>query len=132
MSTLDLFAEPQASTSLVGGFDTAWKDWLAGEKRAGRLQQASSEEVYGAMWSALSAWCIGNGIALDSLTSEDLERFLNSRGGRDDISNRHAWRFLRLVDRVLASRSRASSSSQNHAAAQLMELRPEYRLRKLG
>lgn len=127
MSTLDLFAEPQTSTSLVGGFDLAWKDWLAGEKRAGRLQQASSEEVYGAMWSALSAWCIGNGIALDSLTSDDLERFLSSRGGSDDISNRHAWRFLRLVDRVLSARSRANSSTQNHAAAQLMELRPEYR-----
>lgn len=127
MPTFDLFAEPTAHHALVGSFDAAWNCWLAGEKMAGRLQHASSEDVYSAMWSALSAWCIGNGISLDSLASEDLERFLKSRGGSDDISDRHAWRFLRLVDRVLAARARTEGSMQNHAAAELLEHRPDYR-----
>lgn len=127
MSTLDLFAEPAAGSALVSSFEAAWSDWQAGEQRAGRLQQQSSVEVYGAMWSALAAWCIGNGIPIEKLTADDLERFLRSRGGVDDISDRHAWRFLRLVDRVLACRARITGTPTNLAAVLLLDLRPEYR-----
>ena len=112
-------------------FDEAWATWLESEKRAGRLQLESSVSVYEHMWSAWSAWCLGNGVDLDGLASEDLERFLGSRGGADDISARHAWRFLRLVDRVLASRAR-HGGRPNRAAAQLLERRPEYRYANAG
>ena len=127
MATLDLFAELSTPASSPSVFAESWTSWLKGEQRAGRLRQASSVTVYEAMWSAWSAWCIGEGVALDALEPMDLERFLSSRGGRDNISARHAWRFLRLVDRVLANRSRSLGTHPNHAATQLLEQRPEYR-----
>lgn len=127
MTTLDLFTETPVRSSVLGGFTAAWEEWLAGEKRAGRLQLTSSMEVYGAMWAALAAWCVSQECSIDSLSSDELERFLNSRGGAEEISNRHAWRFLRLVDRVLAGRARTLGLPTNMAAVELLEKRPEYR-----
>ncbi|MBI5270747.1 MAG: site-specific integrase [Burkholderiales bacterium] len=132
MATLDLFSDYGPTAPSPAAFTTAWITWLECEKRAGRLQLESSVSVYEHMWSALSAWCLGQGVALDGLTSEDLERFLGSRGGADEISARHAWRFLRLVDRVLANRARAHGTKPNHAAVQLLEQRPEYRYANAG
>jgi integrase len=127
MTTLDLFAETTPRRSALADLTAAWEDWLAGEKRAGRLQLTSSMEVYGAMWAALSAWCLSQELSIDALSSDDLERFLATRGGNEEISNRHAWRFLRLVDRVLVGRTRALGLPPNLAAVELLEKRPEYR-----
>ena len=91
------------------------------------MQLDSSVTVYEHMWSALSAWCLGEGVTIDALTVESLERFLASRGGQENISARHAWRFLRLVDRILAFRTRELGVRPNQAAAQLLEQRPDYR-----
>ncbi|MDI4635844.1 site-specific integrase [Pelomonas sp. V22] len=125
MTNLDLFDTPIQSNP--SSFDEAWTQWLDGERRAGRLQLDSSVAVYESMWSALTAWCVGNDIAVDNISVLDLDLFLNSRGGNDDISARHAWRFLRLVDRVLAARARLHGSRPNLSAAQLLEQRPELR-----
>lgn len=84
-------------------------------------------DVYDSMWAAFSAWCLGEDIAMDKVAAGDLERFINSRGGHEEISARHAWRFLRLVDRVLSAHARDIGSAGNPAAAQLLEQRPEYR-----
>ena len=125
MHTPDLFAE--LASSPLADFDGAWFHWAQAEKTAGRLQQDSSVEVYAHMWSALTAWSIANDIGLDQLSSDDLGRFLDSRGGNEDISTRHAWRFLRLVDRVLAQHARSRGELPNPAAAELLEQRPDLR-----
>jgi integrase len=123
---LDLFAEiPSAESGAA--FAAAWAGWLLDEKQAGRLQMRSSVAVYEAMWSALANWCVGQKIQPDALNKEDLDRFLRSRGGHDDISARHAWRFLRLVDRVLAWRANAIEVKPNNAAAELLQERPDLR-----
>ncbi len=45
----------------------------------------------------------------------------------DDLSNRYAWRLLRLVDRVMQHRARALGTEPNHAAAEALARRPELR-----
>lgn len=77
------------------------------------------------MWVALSTWCIQHGIRPNDLNANDLDCFLISRGGADAITERHAWRFLRLVDRILEACTSATHSNQ--AAAELLARRPDYR-----
>ena len=127
MASYELFPDLSTSLPTTESFSTGFSTWLDGEKRAGRLQLDSSVTVYEHMWSALSAWCLGEGVTIDALTVESLERFLASRGGQENISARHAWRFLRLVDRILAFRTRELGVRPNQAAAQLLEQRPDYR-----
>lgn len=124
-TTLDLFAEtpgagPQAYREAIDG-------WLAEVGRAGRLQRESSIDVYEHMWSAMAAWAVGNGLGIDALTADDLDTYLETRGGADDLSVRYAWRLLRLVDRVMQHRSRLLGATPNHAAAQALARRPELR-----
>lgn len=100
---------------------------MQAERHAERLRQSSTIDVYGRMWGTLSAWCVGEGVALDQITAADLERFLNSRGGADELSARYAWRFLRLVDRILAEHARMLGGEPNGAAETLLRQRPDYR-----
>lgn len=124
--TADLFST-QPSESLVVDYREAWAAWLQGERKAGRLQQASSIDVYAHMWTALTTWCVKEGLGVDAVSSDDLDRFLSSRGGVSEVTDRHAWRFLRLVERVLAYRHRTSASAAHNAATELLETRPAYR-----
>lgn len=126
MSQSDLFAQLEPSPTLIE-FDLTWQAWLASEQQAGRLQLESSATVYSSIWGALSAWCVAERYDLGSLDANGLQRFLASRGDDDDISKRHAWRVLRLVDRVLRHRARRLDIQPNLAAAALIEMRPEYR-----
>jgi len=58
------------------------------------------------MWSALTAWAVGNGLRLADICAADLGTYLGSRGGSSELSARYARRLLRLVDGVLASHAR--------------------------
>lgn len=120
----DLFDDHRDPVSPLA-FTKAFETWLAAEQRAGRLRQPSSAEVYAHMWNALSAWAVADGLAIDAITAGDLDRFLQSRGNVDDISSRHGWRLLRLVDRVLAHRSRKEGLPPNLAAQELLERRSD-------
>lgn len=125
---LELFAEPHVASPAE--FQAAFDTWLAQSGRAGRLQRKSSAEVYAHMWSALAAWAVGKGIRLDDLGAADLQAYLDSRGGADDLSVRYAWRLLRLVDRVLSpgvSGAKSASRPSRHAATELMAARPDIR-----
>jgi integrase len=124
--TADLFEDPQP-TRPSAAFDEAWDAWLADERRAGRLTQQSSSDVYAHMWSALRSWCVGTQTDLDQLTPLELAGFLRSRGGAEEITARHAWRFLRLVDRVQVHRARLLGKPANRAAAHLLETSADYR-----
>jgi len=124
-TTLDLFAEtPGASHS---SYREAMDSWLAEAGRAGRLQRDSSVDVYDHMWSAMAAWAVGNGIGVDELAADDIDSYLATRGGVDDLSNRYAWRLLRLVDRVMQHRARILGAKPNRAAAEALARRPKLR-----
>jgi len=58
--------------------------------------------MYTHMWNSFAQWAVVEGIALEELDDRALEAFLLSRPGRDDLSDRYAWRFLRLIERVAA------------------------------
>lgn len=122
----DLFASAAPSKSPTA-FEAAWQGWLASEQRAGRVQLNSSVVVYASVWHALSVWCTDERYDLHSLDAAGLERFLASRGSHGDISMRHSWRVLRLVDRVLQHYARTRDVVPNRAAAALLEMRPQYR-----
>jgi len=126
--TPDLFAEPDGASPAE--YHAAIEAWLAHSGYAGRLQRESSAEVYEHMWSALAAWAVGKGIRLDDLGAADLQAYLDSRGGANELSVRYAWRLLRLVDRVLsmaAAGSKGAPSPSRHAATELMAARPDIR-----
>ena len=106
---LDLFNEPDRVSPMA--YRQALEGWRADVQRRGSLQRESSAEVYEHMWTALAEWAVAHGIAIDALSAEDLDRYLASRGGSDELSARYAWRLLRLVGRVMAHRSRHEGSA---------------------
>ena len=122
---LDLFTE--ADQASPAEYAAALEDWLAEAGREGLLRQQSSKDVYQHMWSALTAWAVGKGCPLHSLSAADLAAYIDSRGGSDDLSVRYAWRLLRLVDRVLVHRARVLALPANRAAADLLAGRPDLR-----
>ena len=122
---LDLFSDRDRASPTA--YRQALDGWRADVQRRGSLQRESSAEVYEHMWAALADWAVGHGIAIDALSAEDLERYLASRGGSDELSARYAWRLLRLVDRVMAHRSRHEGAAPNLAAESLLARRPDLR-----
>ncbi len=121
----DLFDEPDAGSpqTYLDAFDA----WLAARRQFGAIRELSSMAVYRSMWTALSAWCVARGLALDALTAEHFEAYLLSRGSSDELSARHAWRLLTLADEVQSHRARAAGSTRNPAAFDLLMARPEWR-----
>ncbi|WP_157267266.1 tyrosine-type recombinase/integrase [Azohydromonas aeria] len=123
---LDLFEDsPQAAGPLA--FQRALDDWLRASAQAGQVRRDSSASVYEHMWSALAQWCVGRGIALDDITAPDLEAYIASRGGFDELTSRYALRLLRLVERVMEHRRLAHGLPANRAATQLIASRAEVR-----
>jgi integrase len=123
--TLDLFAdEPGTAGSLIE-YQEAFAEWLADTSSLAQMRE-SSTEVYEHMWSAWTAWAVAQGLRIGRITATDLDAYLLSRGGADDLSPRYAWRLLRLVDRVLASHVSTRDLAPNRAA-DLMAARPEIR-----
>lgn len=123
--TLDLF--PSETLASPAAYWAAMGDWLAAGLRDGRLQHESSAEMYEHMWGAWTAWAVGNGVGLFEVTSEDLSAYLQSRGGAEELSNRYTWRFLKLVDNVLANRADMLGVEHNLAAVEFMNSRPDIR-----
>lgn len=122
---LDLFSD--CETASPTAYHEALQGWRAEAERSGCLQREASAEVYEHMWTALAEWAVGEGIALDALGAEDLERYLAARGGADELSARYAWRLLRLVGRVMAHRARSGTAAPNPAAETLLARRPDLR-----
>lgn len=85
-------------------FDLAFDAWLKNRGRHRALQQASSLAVYRSMWDAFTRWCVERQINLPNLTGAELEAFIEERADPDGISDRHAWRWLMLLDSVLQQR----------------------------
>ena len=122
---LDLFEE--AETTGPRRFLDAFEGWVQWRGERGDLREQSSVAVYRSMWGALTVWCVGRGLSLSTLQANDLEAFLLSRGGTEDLTPRHAWRLLMLVDEVLAHHARTGKLPRNESAHALLMSRPEWR-----
>lgn len=127
MQTLhcDLFDEetlPSPKTYLE-----SFEAWVSAREQFGAIRQPSSVAVYRSMWGALTVWCVGRGLQLDTLSPAHFEAYLHSRGGADELTARHAWRLLMLADAVLTHRASAKSLPRNGAAQELLLSTPEWR-----
>ena len=124
-TNLDLFeaCPPTGHKAYEDAFET-WALWR-GER--GDLRERSSVAVYRSMWGALTAWCVERTLALGGLQAPELEAFLQSRGGSENLTPRHAWRLLMLVDEVLAHHARSHQLPRNESAQRLLVSRPDWR-----
>lgn len=128
--TPDLFASTDERAALAE-FHQAFESWRSAEIAANRLQRTSTLQVYADMWSAFAAWCVGQSpaVTLASLREEGLVRFLQSREEhkQGQISARHAWRLLSLIDRVLDTQARYTRQPKNRAAEDFIRRSDEVR-----
>lgn len=131
--TLDLFevlaapppARPAAAPAACDvSFAGAFEAWCAARAHAQGLRQPASVAVYRSMWDAFARWCIGRGLTLPVLAARDLEAFLRER---DELTDRHAWRWLHLVDAVAAHAARRAGHPAPRAAADLLAAHPAWR-----
>lgn len=126
--TLDLFESLElAPGSLARQYREAFSGWLAEARRSGYLRSSGSIRVYEAIWQALSSWLIGQGVELQRASPADLQAYLRSRGGSEDLSPRHEQRILRLFDRVAESWAGQGGITANLAGRSLIEATPEIR-----
>jgi integrase len=125
----DLFDDPPDAGTDTGptAMLAAFEAWAADRAGSGILREPSSIDVYRSMWGALTAWCVGRGVGLQGLGVSHLEAYLHSRGGTEDLTPRHAWRWLTLVDAVLAHHAVAYALPRNTAAHALLMARPGWR-----
>lgn len=128
MSSVAPASTPQAANSTRGptAFADAFEDWLAARRAQLVIRQSSSVAVYRSMWDAFSTWCMAEQVALDGLTPGLIERFMAARMALGELSDRHAWRWLSLIDSVVHARTRSLDSGANRAAAELLADRPEW------
>ena len=122
---LELFADSR--TSLVAEYREAKQAWLKESGLAGQLQGKSSAAVYDHMWTAFTICAVGKGVGMVTLTASDLDAYLQSRGGSADLTDRYAWRLLRLIDRVLVHHASTHDTVANRAAAELLAATPHLR-----
>jgi len=102
--------------------------WLAARAGQRRLRQPSSIAVYRSMWEAFCKWLIGRGQHLGQISPSVLADFLDDRAQAGMLSDRHAWRWLSLLDGVLQHAQPGERSlSPNRAALQLLEAHPRWR-----
>ncbi|MEJ8851884.1 tyrosine-type recombinase/integrase [Variovorax rhizosphaerae] len=128
MPSLSLFSNTPAETH-----SAAFESWLADQRAAGTLRQDSSMDVYREMWTAFTAWCLGEqpAVTLASLDTRDLEAFHAARFGTKSsdlsLSPRHALRLMRLIDRVLRHHAAEVDQAPNTAAADWIASHPAVR-----
>jgi integrase len=127
--TRDLFTDlsPAGPDAGPEAFLAAFDAWATSRAGCGELREQSSVDVYRSMWGALTAWCVGRGLALQGLGASHLEAYLHGRGGAEDLTPRHAWRLLTLVDAVSAHHADANALPRNNAAQALLMARPDWR-----
>lgn len=124
-TTLHHFGElPQPR---LASYQAAFEAWLVTRKHEGVLRERSSEAVYRSMWGALATWCVARDLRLDKLQDAHFEAYIQSRGGTDALTPRHAWRLLVLADAVLAHCAERAALPHNPAAHTLLMARPDWR-----
>ena len=114
-------------------FESSFTQWVAHAKAAGEVGQASTVDAYQAIWTSLTKWCVAQNpvVSLDGLREAELGLFIESRtasqGSDHQVSGRHAWRVLHLVDRVQELRASVLGIKANRAAHELLNSREDWR-----
>lgn len=104
---------------------TLFESWAASSPGKGGALSDASTAVYRDMWVALIKWSDTQRISVLRITAAQLDAYLRSRGGSDDLDNRYAWRLLRLVERVFHHVLPNGERGANQAVADLLRLRPD-------
>lgn len=126
--TPDLFAgQETADPADPAVWLEAFEAWRRAREADGTMREASSVAVYRSMWGALAAWCVARGLSMAALRPEDLQAYLLSRGRDDELTPRHAWRLLTLVDAVIGHGARRLGRPCPGAARVLLESTPAWR-----
>jgi len=77
------------------------------------------------MWQSFATWLQTQHIRLADLNVAQLSRFLDERGRDSELSPRHAWRMVRLIDRVMQFEAMRQATPPNNACADLLARRPD-------
>lgn len=123
-------SDPHAKPS---AFDDAFERWSTAFVASGAGQQNSSLRAYGSLWRHFTKWCLGQPqpISLRGLDAADLERYVLSlegvRGPDGMATDRHIWRVLSTIDRVLAAYTQAHGLPPSDAAHAVLHSRPDWR-----
>lgn len=91
------------------------------------LRRDSSEEVYRHIWHALADWAGQRQLFPQQLDAGHIQAYLDERERDHGLSPRHAWRVLRLLDRVLALYHRDQGLPPPLTCQQILERHPEIR-----
>lgn len=111
----------------------AFESWAGAARRQRRVDQPGSIEAYRALWMALVKWALGQSppVTLDEMTTDDLARFVARRRDHDpqagELSPRHVWRLLNLIDRVQCHAGQRGVQPPNRAAWTLLMSNDEWR-----
>ena len=104
-----------------------FENWCMDALSAKFLRRKSSVDVYRSMWLALGRWASSQGVAPEQLQSAHFRAFITSREGSSGLSERHALRWVRLVERVLKHVSRNGDHDPNELVQGLLAARPDIR-----
>lgn len=128
--TLDLFGTAPADGTPCRGpsaYARAFDDWLAQRQVDHGIRQPSSVAVYRSMWDAFARWCVVRGLDLHTLRAADIDAFVQSRAEAAELSDRHAWRLLKVLDAVLVQSARSAGQRPNRAALEVLQAQPQWR-----
>lgn len=116
------------------GYGDAWLDTLTA-KRADEPADPETLAVYRAIWSAFVRWCVHRGLHTAAVTPDDLEAYLAhleasqalqkpaSGASAAEMEPSYLLRVLRVVERVLSHRARATGEEDNQAVAAVLARR---------
>jgi integrase len=133
--TLDLFSPGTEATAL--SLRQAFDAWVAHRAQSGSSARSSralrdeSVQVYADMWQVFTAWCMRQGLDLETIDEASLTGFLDSLGGARDATVRYAKRMLRLVHRVALLEATQRDRELNPAFGAVAAL-PRYRFADTG
>lgn len=109
----------------------AFSQWRTALQARGEISIEEGWAVYEDMWLAFARSCNqpGRAVALERIGTDDLERFIRSRGSRsgDAPTPRYVWRLLHLIDRVLTYAARQRQRPVPTVALDLLASRREWR-----
>jgi integrase len=125
-SSLNTAGEVGSTPTCQREFDAAFDAWLAQRQAQLLIRQRSSALVYRSMWDAFAHWCVARERRLGDVVAADIRAFMAARSVLGELSDRHAWRLLSLLDAVLRQNTRALDEAGNRAALQVLASRPEW------
>lgn len=113
--------------TLISQYDLAWTLWAKRTSERLQVRRHTALHIYQSIWGAFAHWAIANELTPTEITPAQLTKYLQERELSHGMSPRHAWRFLRLLERVLPLYAQHTGTTLNTAPTQLLEQRPELR-----